>query len=613
MTVNPVSVRDLLRLPSLVDRAEVVAGWSGLDRRVKWIHVSELLDIGRLLNGGEFLLTTGMLLARSDREVQRRFVRDLSEHGAVGLGVELVQWMKAMPEPLVRACNDFQLPLVAIREEVRFSTITEEAARLLFYRHRNALRQIDEATSAMMGRVLAGAELEEVLQIGSERLGQPIVAVLGDGRVLTAPQSLVGSRLAERILKAIPAAPGAGQGTPRVIVVESLTDHLLRRVGHDDWKEDAVPPSRYLRLKLMGAPVHVLGRQEGAVWVGVEDESHPEASLLVDRVAMCVGTAVLHQRQRVRLLEPIPDDPLELLLTPNAEESLLRRRLTALGKVLGAWATVSVIRVGPRPRRLGFTEMARPRPKAPKTGDSTEPRRIDPVGCIRWLHEALYEQFLAPHTGRSSAPARLVATSVKVDSIRAIFTGDDYRSLLEHLRSVLQRLGEQAEPRCGPDIVVFVGIGRPRKRLVELYESYQDALAVCEHQAAGRASFANCSFEDLSLTTLLEALPPQQLEEFARRELDPILSLPPQRGRVLLDTLRVLVDTNFNVAAASRRLHMRRQSVYRRLYQLDDLLAIRSGSPNRRAGIVLALRAWEALQSLPSRQVTHPGRGNLSG
>ena len=40
----------------------VVAGEAGLDRPVRWVHISELADPTPWLSGGELLLTTGLQL-----------------------------------------------------------------------------------------------------------------------------------------------------------------------------------------------------------------------------------------------------------------------------------------------------------------------------------------------------------------------------------------------------------------------------------------------------------------------------------------------------------------------------------------------------------------------
>src|SRR5436190_256515 len=73
-------LRDLLRELELT----VVAGEAGLDRPVRWVHISELEDPTPWLSGGELLLTTGLPLG--DGAQQRAYLERLVEHELAGLG-----------------------------------------------------------------------------------------------------------------------------------------------------------------------------------------------------------------------------------------------------------------------------------------------------------------------------------------------------------------------------------------------------------------------------------------------------------------------------------------------------------------------------------------------
>src|SRR4051812_50082554 len=76
----------MLPLGDLIRDLDVrlVAGESGLENAVRWVHISELEDPTPWLSGGELLLTTGMAL--EDPERQRAYVRRLAGHGLAGLG-----------------------------------------------------------------------------------------------------------------------------------------------------------------------------------------------------------------------------------------------------------------------------------------------------------------------------------------------------------------------------------------------------------------------------------------------------------------------------------------------------------------------------------------------
>src|SRR5688500_12665527 len=83
------SVRIVLNLSVLQAAGpEVVGGAAMLDRPVRWVHLSDAVDLTGLLQGGELVLTTGAPLAQAPAEVDA-YLQMLADLGVVGLVVEL--------------------------------------------------------------------------------------------------------------------------------------------------------------------------------------------------------------------------------------------------------------------------------------------------------------------------------------------------------------------------------------------------------------------------------------------------------------------------------------------------------------------------------------------
>lgn len=127
-----VTVREVLQLPVL-SGAQVVAGVRGLDGPVRWCHVSEVLDIARLLAGGELLLTTGLALAVPP-ERQAAYIDDLHGAGIAGLMLELGRQFESVPPAMVRAAERAGLPLIALPFDTPFVRVTEAVHTLLLSR-----------------------------------------------------------------------------------------------------------------------------------------------------------------------------------------------------------------------------------------------------------------------------------------------------------------------------------------------------------------------------------------------------------------------------------------------------------------------------------------------
>ncbi len=77
-------------------------------------------------------------------------------------------------------------------------------------------------------------------------------------------------------------------------------------------------------------------------------------------------------------------------------------------------------------------------------------------------------------------------------------------------------------------------------------------------------------------------------KQFLQHQLGPVLNLPARPRATLLSTLEVLLQSQFNIAEAARRLDVRRQSIYYRLDHLNGLLGA-SDDLERQLGSLVAL------------------------
>src|SRR3990172_6249901 len=103
------TVQDIAAMPGL--RLTVAAGDEGLGNQVTWLHVSELSDPIQFLEGGEFLLTTGLGVGEMEA-TQRAYVRRLAEHGLAGLGFSVGFGFPDVPPALVEEANRLGFPLL---------------------------------------------------------------------------------------------------------------------------------------------------------------------------------------------------------------------------------------------------------------------------------------------------------------------------------------------------------------------------------------------------------------------------------------------------------------------------------------------------------------------
>lgn len=262
-----VTVADLLALPVLAaGLPEVLAGESGLDRPVRWVHITELTDPASFLKGGELVLTTGMPLPNDASKV-RRYVDELADVGAAALVIELVRRFHRAPDALVRACRARDLPLVALSRDVNFLEVTQVVHALILGSQAEAMRRTQQIHDAFTALTLRGAGPEDVVRAAAEMSGRTVVlenlahqAIICEAAGVTVDSALTDW---ERRSRAVPAA-----------------DRTERR-GPENWLVTPVEfqGERWGRVVMFPSP--------GGRWFG------PEEMTVLDRAAMTLTIARL--------------------------------------------------------------------------------------------------------------------------------------------------------------------------------------------------------------------------------------------------------------------------------------------------------------------------------
>lgn len=122
----PLRIFDLLARPDLHLSVTYDVPPQLLDRTIEAATVSDLLAPGKWLQGGELLMTIGLLLPMEPAAC-RAYVRDVAEGGAACLALGLGQGLpyQEAPEPLVAAAEEAGLPLLTVPDEVPFIAVTK--------------------------------------------------------------------------------------------------------------------------------------------------------------------------------------------------------------------------------------------------------------------------------------------------------------------------------------------------------------------------------------------------------------------------------------------------------------------------------------------------------
>lgn len=516
MATQSLTVAQFIELPIVkAGLPELVAGEQGTGAEVRWVHPLDVPDVSDLLRGGEMILTTGVSIGE-DASAQRRFVRDLVAEGAVGIAVELgFAWTRELPSALVDEADRRGFPVVAFRRGIRFVEVSEVVNGNLLDSGHALARRGEELHRSLDRLVLEGEAAESVLAEVSRRIGNPVV--LEDAR-------------------------------GELVALGSMTrkeDEVVDTWSGLKWSDRDPGQAE----GAMAVPVMVRGRTWGRVIaLQTDGEFDRFTPIALERAAVAVGLGLMRGGEEAELRARSRGNLLFELASGLVEPLSAARRASTLGF----------------PRRHG---------------------QLVPIAAV-WRPEAVeqrvsYEQAWAPLLPAIRAamaePDRPALLGSRGNCVLGVLDRgtlgsepDDVASrerLARRFAGVLNR--HEIDPAS-----VALAIGGAAESWEELASALVRARFAAEAGAAGPVR----SWHDASRTEigqlLLSMRGTPELLEFSDERLGPLLDLPGDRGRDLLDTLEVYLHSGGRKTQAAAELDIERQSLYHRLSRLEDVLDV---------------------------------------
>lgn len=194
-----VSVSSVLVEPCMAAAAPIVrSGASELQRPVRWVHSSEVLDVASLLAGGELLLSGGTLLATVDEPALRGYVRALALRGVSALAIETGSHLPEIPSAMLEEAQTHCFPIIELREVVPFVSISQTVNTFLTKSSARNLQLIGDITQELTALFAEGSNPVQLLNVLAYRtqsqcelrsVSGDLIATAGTNRLQTPPES----------------------------------------------------------------------------------------------------------------------------------------------------------------------------------------------------------------------------------------------------------------------------------------------------------------------------------------------------------------------------------------------------------------------------------------
>ena len=533
-TGRGLAVREVLGVSSLT-QARLLAGRGGLDRIVERLNVMEVPDVLPWVKPHELLLTTGYPL-RDTPAALTGLVGALDDRGLAALAIKLGRYIDELPEPMLAEADRRDFPVILLPDDVGFDDILNQVLTDILNRQAAALARYDEVHRALVQIVLAGGGLEEVAEETASLLGGAVLVIGVDGRVLAT------------------GGPPADLDAARAAAVNEANRYSGDVLGTLNSSDPAA--GRFVSVPVVAG---TLDHGRLVAFRRRADAALGNAAVTILERAATVAALVITQRLAVTAVESKYQSDLVRDLVDGRE--IDTARVLGQSRAFG-WNLE-------RPLVVAVSEL-----EPPATAGTD---RQEPVERLAALWRAAMRSW--------DEAAAVVAFSSEV--VTLLGAPDDARACTV-VEAVSGRVGGELRRRgwsCS------VGISRVCQGLAALPAGYAQARRSVQvgRQMHGPGQVAH--FNDLGVFRLLSLVPEgEELRSYVGEVLGPLAWTDDAEAVDLRETLRVLLETNLNVAEASRRLHFHYNTLRYRIGKLERMLGPFSSDPDLRLNLMLALQ-----------------------
>jgi purine catabolism regulator len=538
-----ITVQDILEIPGL--NLKLCAGKKAVGNPVRWVHIAEMSDPTRWLKGGELLLTTGLALV--DREAEQlAMLQRLIDANLSGLGFGVGFGFKTVPAAMVALAEQHDFPLFEVPYNIPFIAITEAVASKIVNEQYSLLQR-----SLAVHEKLTKIVLEEK---GLQFIISTLSALVGCSAVLYDFHGVVLCEAAHR------------RRIPAELIADLWKQISDKRASRQDFSVE-VPHGGGGTVQVY--PV-VASHRIGAFLAVIKDggEFSDYDRIILHHVVTVTALELVKKKAVAETEKRLAGDFFDELIASDLYEEEIARRLAFFGLEPGAEQLIVLVDID------GFKAFV----------DGVREKEETVVQDVKErLHWAV-DEFLAQRE-------LLFISASHSDSV-VVLVQLGQRSTHEVLALAAELQG--AIGGMIPEVTVSIGIGRPHHLLVDLRQSYYEALYAIQIRKLKGSTSVIASFDDLGSYGLLLGLQDTvSLEVFYDSVLGKLREYDEANASDLVKSLSCFLEANGHWGEAAERLYVHRHTLRYRMKRVEDITGRDLGSSQDRMEFWLALKARE--------------------
>ena len=536
---------DLLKQPCY-SGSVIIAGENGLTRTVQSVNMMDAPDIIDFLKPDELLLTTAYLL-KDEPDALLTLVAKMAEHGCAGLGVRTKRFLGEIPPGVLLLANTLSFPIIELPPERALGELINSSLNTILEKRTDELRYALLTHRTFSQLAMKGKGITSILESLASLLH--CTAILLDDKL----EPIAASRISIK--------------KDQSLLIQAIRDEV-EKLSHDSQAPVPLTLPMFEPLWKQATAYPIMSTQKRSwlllfapIW---EDETMEQ--LTVEQAINVMGFELM-KRQAVkersrRYKNDFFADWVEGRV--NTEQELMNR-----GKSYGMNANSIFQCIVCKNDSL--------LPKLSLSTDSEERLQAERDHLYFNLKRAFARTELPFILFNKNDLFVLVLT-------KAESTNEFEKKLLRHLEDVQNELLRSLN--CS----FSFGVGKPTDRSMELPTVYNEALEALQ---AGYAANENCfirTYRAKDMLDLLRRIPISDLSEFYSDTFQHLLQAEEKDKHELMQTLRIYVENEGQIAETAKRLFLHRNTVIYRIDKCERLTRRNLKDPSDTMRIRLAFQ-----------------------
>ncbi|WP_246206641.1 PucR family transcriptional regulator [Virgibacillus ihumii] len=526
-----ITVKDVLERETF-QRAKILAGAGGIDRRIKWTHILETKEFESLINGGELILTTGIGF---NKEKPVNFYERLIHKNVAGICIEKGEHFKDISSEVKQLADKHHFPIIVFESIVKFVDITHDLHTLIINQHHHKITKLNELTKTFTELSLSPNGALKILKEMYFYFDQDVMFISEEKKSYYYPPE-----------------------------TKQLADSIQRNL-----KSMNLNKKKYTHINMWNTnftfyPVRGLGQVWGYLCLETSERLKDEFTYSVlDTAALAIAQITLRNRtleerrlnqedKNVRSLlqgENIDTDSFQLFF-PDTKESTSYRVIL-------------------------IQEI---KPESQNDDDWSEIKIQQSLIIKREFKKAGFFPVVSIKKNEIAIICSCTASSQQIKDTEA------YSKVIHNILDINEKdIWDGAK--------YTIGVSRKLEDISRVPQGYKQAMEVLRLHKSG--ILQTYFYEKIGIyRILLWQDKEEKLDAYINDYLGPIIAYDQKNNSSLLETLAVFLECGFSKKKASEKLFIVRQTLYYRLAKIDELLGYNLLESSDRLAVETAIKAY---------------------